>query len=88
MRIKRNNKSEKSNSSFSLKLEFEVLVFGFLTMWWSVHLEGGPRRVNHAAAAVGDRIFSFGGYCKYPGQMQQKPVLALGGRIVVDKDDT
>jgi hypothetical protein len=33
-------------------------------MWWSVHLEGGPRRVNHAAAAVGDRIFSFGGYCK------------------------
>ena len=57
-------------------------------MWWSVHLEGGPRRVNHAAAAVGDRIFSFGGYCKYPGQMQQKPVLALGGRIVVDKDDT
>jgi hypothetical protein len=33
-------------------------------MWWSVHLEGGPRRVNHAAAAVGDRIYSFGGYCK------------------------
>ena len=33
-------------------------------MLWSVHLEGGPRRVNHAAAAVGDRIYSFGGYCK------------------------
>ncbi len=34
-------------------------------MWWSVHLEGGPRRVNHAAVAVGDRIFSFGGYCEF-----------------------
>ena len=25
--------------------------------------QGGPRRVNHAAVAVGERIFSFGGYC-------------------------
>lgn len=32
-------------------------------MHWTVHLDGGPRRVNHAAAAVGDCIFSFGGYC-------------------------
>lgn len=30
---------------------------------WSVHLEGGPRRVNHAAVAVGHRVYSFGGYC-------------------------
>lgn len=30
---------------------------------WTVHLEGGPRRVNHAAVALGDTIFSFGGYC-------------------------
>ncbi|XP_006776419.1 PREDICTED: kelch domain-containing protein 3 [Myotis davidii] len=30
---------------------------------WTVHLEGGPRRVNHAAVAVGHRVFSFGGYC-------------------------
>uniref|UniRef100_A0A158PKZ1 Kelch domain-containing protein 10 n=1 Tax=Angiostrongylus costaricensis TaxID=334426 RepID=A0A158PKZ1_ANGCS len=30
---------------------------------WTVALEGGPRRVNHAAVAIGDRIFSFGGYC-------------------------
>ncbi|XP_029448645.1 kelch domain-containing protein 3 isoform X3 [Rhinatrema bivittatum] len=30
---------------------------------WSVHLEGGPRRVNHAAVAVGHKIYSFGGYC-------------------------
>lgn len=32
-------------------------------MRWTVHLDGGPRRVNHAACAVGDFIFSFGGYC-------------------------
>ena len=30
---------------------------------WTVHLEGGPRRVNHAAVAVGHRVYSFGGYC-------------------------
>ncbi|XP_077995275.1 kelch domain-containing protein 3-like [Glandiceps talaboti] len=30
---------------------------------WVVHLEGGPRRVNHAAVALGDKIFTFGGYC-------------------------
>uniref|UniRef100_A0A8R1HQR6 Kelch domain-containing protein 3 n=1 Tax=Caenorhabditis japonica TaxID=281687 RepID=A0A8R1HQR6_CAEJA len=30
---------------------------------WTVHLEGGPRRVNHAAVCVGSRIYSFGGYC-------------------------
>uniref|UniRef100_A0A1L8DWZ0 Putative host cell transcription factor hcfc1 n=1 Tax=Nyssomyia neivai TaxID=330878 RepID=A0A1L8DWZ0_9DIPT len=32
-------------------------------MYWTIHLEGGPRRVNHAAAAVGNFIYSFGGYC-------------------------
>lgn len=30
---------------------------------WSVHLEGGPRRVNHAAVAVGHKVYTFGGYC-------------------------
>uniref|UniRef100_A0A183BQK2 BTB domain-containing protein n=1 Tax=Globodera pallida TaxID=36090 RepID=A0A183BQK2_GLOPA len=25
-------------------------------------LDGGPRRVNHAAVAIGDKIYSFGGY--------------------------
>ncbi|KAG7260316.1 hypothetical protein CRUP_036671 [Coryphaenoides rupestris] len=30
---------------------------------WTVHLEGGPRRVNHAAVAVGHKVYSFGGYC-------------------------
>ncbi|XP_055371526.1 kelch domain-containing protein 3 [Condylostylus longicornis] len=32
-------------------------------MHWTVRLEGGPRRVNHAAAVVDDYIYSFGGYC-------------------------
>lgn len=32
-------------------------------MLWTVNLEGGPRRVNHAAVAIGDMIYSFGGYC-------------------------
>jgi len=32
-------------------------------MRWTVHLDGGPRRVNHAAVTVGYRVFSFGGYC-------------------------
>ncbi|KAM9808465.1 kelch domain-containing protein 3 isoform 2-T3 [Syngnathus typhle] len=30
---------------------------------WSVHLEGGPRRVNHAAVAVEHKVYTFGGYC-------------------------
>ncbi|CAH2231027.1 jg3469 [Pararge aegeria aegeria] len=32
-------------------------------MKWTVHIEGGPRRVNHAAVCIGDLIYSFGGYC-------------------------
>ncbi|XP_050077949.1 kelch domain-containing protein 3 [Anopheles maculipalpis] len=32
-------------------------------MHWIVNLDGGPRRVNHASVAVGEFIYSFGGYC-------------------------
>ena len=32
-------------------------------MHWTVHVKGGPRRVNHAAVLVGHNILSFGGYC-------------------------
>lgn len=32
-------------------------------MHWIVKLDGGPRRVNHAAVTIGDYIYSFGGYC-------------------------
>ncbi|KAF5880274.1 kelch domain-containing protein 3, partial [Clarias magur] len=30
---------------------------------WTVCLDGGPRRVNHAAVPVGHKVYSFGGYC-------------------------
>ena len=31
---------------------------------WTQEIDGGPRRVNHAAVSVRNRyIFSFGGYC-------------------------
>ncbi|CAI5453235.1 unnamed protein product [Caenorhabditis angaria] len=39
---------------------------------WTVHLEGGPRRVNHAAIAINSDIFSFGGYCSGDGQDQRQ----------------
>ncbi len=32
-------------------------------MKWTCRIAGGPRRVNHAAAAVDHLIYSFGGYC-------------------------
>lgn len=31
-------------------------------MRWTVHIEGGPMRVNHAAVCIGNKIYSFGGY--------------------------
>ncbi|XP_071439603.1 kelch domain-containing protein 3 isoform X1 [Hetaerina americana] len=43
-------------------------------MYWTVHLEGGPRRVNHAAVAVGDHIYSFGGYCTGENYRRQRPM--------------
>ncbi|VDP13823.1 unnamed protein product, partial [Soboliphyme baturini] len=41
-------------------------------MWWTAYVDGGPRRVNHAAVAVGDFIYSFGGYCS--GADYERPV--------------
>ncbi|CAD5232183.1 unnamed protein product [Bursaphelenchus xylophilus] len=32
-------------------------------MRWTVSVGGGPKRVNHAACAIGTKIYSFGGYC-------------------------
>ena len=43
-------------------------------MKWTVHIEGGPRRVNHAAVAVGGRIFSFGGYCTGDNYKEAHPI--------------
>lgn len=31
-------------------------------MFWTFHIHGGPKRVNHAASSIGDVIYSFGGY--------------------------
>ncbi|XP_055352863.1 kelch domain-containing protein 3-like [Paramacrobiotus metropolitanus] len=30
---------------------------------WITRLDGGPKKVNHAAVAIDDKIYSFGGYC-------------------------
>ena len=43
-------------------------------MYWTAHLFGAPRRVNHAAAAVGDCIYSFGGYCTGENYEDPKPI--------------
>ena len=43
-------------------------------MEWTIHIDGGPRRVNHAAVCVGDRIFSFGGYCTGDNYRDQTPI--------------
>ena len=41
---------------------------------WIIHKDGGPRRVNHAAAVVGNRIFSFGGYCTGGDYKSRRPI--------------
>lgn len=43
-------------------------------MPWTVRLEGGPRRVNHAAVAVNEKIFSFGGYCTGEDYKLKRPM--------------
>lgn len=49
---------------FRLTEHHRLYLFGKKrVMRWTVHLDGGPRRVNHAAVRVGDFIYSFGGYC-------------------------
>jgi len=37
-------------------------------------LEGGPRRVNHAAVSIGSLIFSFGGYCTGDNYRDPQPI--------------
>ncbi|CAK1546692.1 unnamed protein product [Leptosia nina] len=43
-------------------------------MYWTLHTEGGPRRVNHAAVCVGDKIYSFGGYCSVEDYRVFEPI--------------
>ncbi|KAL5009179.1 hypothetical protein ScPMuIL_014760 [Solemya velum] len=47
-----------------MELQHSVVIVLYPAMQrWTIHLEGGPRRVNHAAVAIGEFIYSFGGYC-------------------------
>ncbi|KAI1284994.1 Kelch domain-containing protein 3 [Halotydeus destructor] len=43
-------------------------------MRWTLGLQGAPRRVNHAATAVDDCIYSFGGYCTGEDYRFQRPI--------------
>ena len=62
---------------------------------WTVHLEGGPRRVNHAAVPIDDKIFSFGGYCtgedyetRLPMDIHVLDTSKQGCPLLKDKFDT
>lgn len=43
-------------------------------MHWTAHVEGGPRRVNHAAVAYKELIYSFGGYCSGEDGQDTRPI--------------
>ncbi|KAI5709830.1 hypothetical protein M8J75_003573 [Diaphorina citri] len=43
-------------------------------MHWTVHLTGGPRRVNHAAVCNDNKIFTFGGYCSGEDYVKRRPM--------------
>lgn len=43
-------------------------------MHWTIQLDGGPRRVNHAAVVLGDKIYSFGGFCSMDNFEIRKPI--------------
>ncbi|XP_054263480.1 kelch domain-containing protein 3 [Macrosteles quadrilineatus] len=43
-------------------------------MYWTVRLSGGPQRVNHAAVIIGDKVYSFGGYCSGENYRLQRPI--------------
>ncbi|KJH53728.1 hypothetical protein DICVIV_00157 [Dictyocaulus viviparus] len=41
-----------------LIIKSRSFVYSHGVMQWTVALEGGPRRVNHAAVAIGDRLWT------------------------------
>src|SRR3569832_351926 len=43
-------------------------------MHWTAHVEGGLRRVNHAAIGHGDLIFTFGGFCSGDDYTSHRPI--------------
>lgn len=34
-------------------------------MYWTIHLNSGPRLANHASVVIGTNIFAFGGFDSY-----------------------
>jgi len=42
---------------------------------WTHRLENAPKRVNHASAAVGHIIYSFGGYCTGEDYESKRPIV-------------
>jgi len=43
-------------------------------MYWIQCIENGPRRVNHAAGALDDFIYSFGGYSNNEDYTRVTPI--------------
>jgi hypothetical protein len=43
-------------------------------MYWIQCIDNGPRRVNHAAGALDDFIFSFGGYSNNEDYTRVTPI--------------
>ena len=43
-------------------------------MYWIQSIENGPRRVNHAAGALDNLIYSFGGYSNAEDYTQVTPI--------------
>ncbi|KAF6018335.1 KLHDC3 [Bugula neritina] len=49
-----------------MKLYYYIIINCFspyVMASWTAHIEGGPKRVNHAAVCIDGYIYSFGGYC-------------------------
>jgi N-acetylneuraminic acid mutarotase len=43
-------------------------------MMWTLGLQGAPKRVNHAACAVDEIVYSFGGYCTGEEYHYKRPI--------------
>lgn len=53
---------------------FSIVFRAAANMKWTAHIEGGPMRVNHAAVSIGDKIYSFGGYCSTDEYRDWQPI--------------
>lgn len=64
--------------SFNHNIILSFTDFCTIKMRWTVNLEGGPKRVNHAACAIGDKIYSVGGYCSGEVRSRLAPIDVFG----------